>query len=171
MTTPDRPTHWDTPPDGDFARYVERLSAASQPATAAAEGAHPARAGITASPIQPHAAHTRLPSAAQKRPKSDRTNRPANRPTTGQPGATDKWLNALQVLRLLLILAMAAQIMLWWRTSQGSWPLLGATTSLALVLSVMLKFISPMLKRRNTQAALQALAQQLAPTARKSKKT
>ena len=167
MTTPDRPTHWDTPPDGDFARYVERLSAASQPATAAAEGAHPARAGITASPIQPHEAHTRLPSAAEKRPKPDR----ANRPTTGQPGATEKWLNALQVLRVLLILAMAAQIMLWWRTSQGSWPLLGATTSLALVLSVMLKFISPMLKRRNTQAELQALAQQLAPKARKSKKT
>ena len=71
-------TQWNTPPDGDFASYVERLSAQSARArrTSQADGEHSLEGGPTQSPVAARSAY------------SNDANDDDNGVGSSQPGAT-----------------------------------------------------------------------------------
>lgn len=96
---------WNTPPNGDFASYVERLSAQSAlPKRAAQEGDHGLDVGMTPS-SEPHGAASAAASAAQRRVSSNGESAPVT-PLIG--GLVGKLL--LGVAAVILLLLWAAHV-------------------------------------------------------------
>ncbi|AMM23300.1 hypothetical protein [Variovorax sp. PAMC 28711] len=96
---------WNTPPNGDFASYVERLSAQSAlPKRAGQEGDHGLDVGMTPS-SEPHGAASAAASAAQRRLSSN-GEAAVTVPSIG--GVAGKLLLGVGVV--VLVLLWAAQV-------------------------------------------------------------
>ena len=112
-------SHWDPPADGDFASYVERLSAASAPP-----------------PAPPSAAPSAAPSAGAVQPKVTKaadTNPPPHlsaEEATSAAGLAQK----LRSVRLVFLLVFVGQVLLLVFFQKGSLPLLFFTGVLWLLL-------------------------------------
>ncbi len=96
---------WNTPPNGDFASYVERLSAqAALPKRAAQEGEHGLDVGMTPSPAPQRPESATAASAQRGSFPGSQTTAPVPQPL----GPAVKWVVGLAVVVLLML--WAAQV-------------------------------------------------------------
>ena len=111
-------SNWDTPVDGDFASYVERLNAASAPHPA------PPSAAPSAGAVQPKAA--KVAKAVEMEPPPHLTVEEA----TSAAGLAEK----VRSVRLVFLLVLVGQVLLLLFFQKGSLPLLFFTGVLWLLL-------------------------------------
>ncbi|WOI47653.1 hypothetical protein [Acidovorax sp. BLS4] len=109
MQHPLRP-EWDTPPDGDFASYVERLSRMQHPAHSLAPGEEPGHYGA-----RPTVVGTAAKGATVKAPVRDAVTRPASLTMPGAQG-----LRLLRLARAVLLLLVLAKAVAWLAFAWGS---------------------------------------------------
>lgn len=95
---------WNTPPDGDFASYVERLTAqAALPGRENQSGEHGLDVGMTPS-SEPHSAVADAASAARRSAQSNGEMRPA----AGSGDVMRKMIKALAIVWVLILLVLLA---------------------------------------------------------------
>lgn len=95
---------WNTPPDGDFASYVERLTAqAALPGRENQNGEHGLDVGMTPS-SEPHGAVADAASAARRSAQSNGEVRPA----AGSGDVMRKMIKALAIVWVLILLVLLA---------------------------------------------------------------
>lgn len=117
---------WDTPPNGDFASYVERLSASQAQQSGRAQAAHSAQ--VTQQ--HPHGGVA----AGSAQAAAHRAGTPATQPVVGLPPDLAQlvmpFVGLLRIARTLLALLMGVHALSLLLAGQGSWPGLAVMVAL-----------------------------------------
>lgn len=152
---------WDTPPNGDFASYVERLSASQALQSVRAQAAHSAQV------TQPHALPGGVaPGSAQTAARQAAGAIPAPLAAALPPDLLQvvaPFIGMVRIARILLAVIAAVHALTLVMTGQGSWPVLAVMAGLWWFMGIVIKAASagtvvvPLaaVKERQRQAAQQ----------------